>query len=378
MEVSIIGAGIGGLTLALALQKKNIPYQIFESALEIKPIGAGITLANNATQIFKRLEIYDQTENAGHHVTAFALTDKHLKPLATSNLRTFEKMYGVKNIAIKRGALQEVLLDQLSPENIHLNKQLTKIEEKASNLQVHFADNSHEEVQFLIGADGIHSAVRNCWLPPSEVRRPKQVCWRGMTSFILEREDNHMLKEAWGLGTRFGFVQVDEKTVYWYALANYRSDFEKEYAQVDLVELFKGYHPLVKSLLSSTPKMDIIFNEILDLKPLGSWHGGNVCLMGDAAHATTPNMGQGAGQAVEDAFVLAQCLHNSTTTTEAFVKFESIRRKKALDIVNASWQLGKMAQLSNPLLAGLRNLAMRLVPDSLGQKRNRKIFDLNY
>jgi 2-polyprenyl-6-methoxyphenol hydroxylase-like FAD-dependent oxidoreductase len=115
-----------------------------------------------------------------------------------------------------------------------------------------------------------------------------------------------------------------------------------------------------------------------DLEILETWHKGKICLMGDAAHATTPNMGQGANQAIESAWVLADCLAKEAGYKTAFETYQNIRQTKATQIVKMSWQIGKMAHLKNPILIAFRNAMARMTPASIGRKQLGKLFELNY
>lgn len=115
--------------------------------------------------------------------------------------------------------------------------------------------------------------------------------------------------------------------------------------------------------------------EMTDLEPISNWSKDKVCLMGDAAHATTPNMGQGACQAIEDAYVLAACLEKDEPN-EAFAVFQKLRLKKAHQVVKTSWMIGKMAHIENPVLRGLRNQMMRMTPTSVSRKQSGQIFEL--
>ena len=115
----------------------------------------------------------------------------------------------------------------------------------------------------------------------------------------------------------------------------------------------------------------------MDLKPIKKWQSENVCLIGDAAHATTPNLGQGACQAIEDAYVLGKLLDNGSAIENTFKEYEIVRRKKVNKIVNTSWILGKVAHWSNPLLVWVRNTSLRITPSSVNKKQMNEIFELN-
>lgn len=371
--VNIIGAGIGGLTTALTLKQRGLNVNIFESSAEIKPVGAGIILANNAMQVFQKLGIQDKIEKAGNKISFMKITDDQLKPLSVVNLSEYEQKYSVSNISIHRGELQKILVNEIGFDNINLSKRLSKIE-KNRLFKLTFEDNSTIESKVVIGADGIKSVVRNQLFEKSTLRNPNQICWRGICETDLPQKYHNELNEAWGKGKRFGFVKISDKKVYWYALANSKN---VEISDVNLKEIFSEFHSDILNILLATKKEQIIVSDIFDLKPIDKWQSENICLVGDAAHATTPNLGQGACQAIEDAYVLGKLLDNGMPIENTFKAYEKLRRKKAHTIVNTSWTVGKMAHIENSFGIWLRNFIMKNIPKSANKKQMDTIFNLN-
>lgn len=290
MKIVIIGGGIGGLTTALALKQNGKEVTVYESATEIKPVGAGIVMANNAMQVFEKLGVRKKIESAGHKISNIKITDTQLNTIATSDLTKFETKYGVYNVAIHRAELQKILANEIGSQNIQLSKRLLKTEQK-SNFKLTFDDNTSINADIVIGADGIKSTIRNeLFGNGGTIRDTKQRCWRGVTEFDWTSKYNHEAFEAWGKGKRFGFVKISHKKVYWFAVIN--ETLRKD--NVSITELFKDFHPEIVKIISETQNDKIIFNDIIDLQPINQWQKGKVCLIGDAAHATTPNMGQGS------------------------------------------------------------------------------------
>lgn len=373
MKIAIIGGGIGGLTTALALQKNNLDITIYESAPEIKPVGAGIIMANNAMQVFDKLGIRNKIEKAGHKISTIKITDPQLKTLSEVPLNKFELQYGVHNIAIHRGKLQMILAEEIGFENIKLSKRLSKIEQR-NGYQLTFEDGTTAIADVVIGADGIKSVVRNQILNIGKIRTANQKCWRGVSEIDWTKKYSHQAYEAWGKGKRFGFVRINDQQVYWYAVANENLVKNPE----NPAELFTEFNSEVPGMILETPKEKIFVNDIIDLEPISQWQKDRVCLIGDAAHATTPNMGQGACQAIEDAYIIGKLFGEGKSVEEVFMQYEKLRIKKAHYIVNTSSTIGKVSHYENSLAVWLRNTLLKATPSSTNEKQMEKVFDISY
>ncbi|MEL6925338.1 MAG: FAD-dependent monooxygenase, partial [Bacteroidota bacterium] len=362
-KITIIGAGIGGLTTAIALEQKGYEVHLFEAFAKMKRLGAGIVLANNAMQVYRRLGLQSIIEKAGNRIDALKVVDENLEVMTQVQVKQFKQKIGVNYVAIHRGDLQEVLLRQLKRTQLHLGKRLQNVEENEDGVYLSFEDGGTHRCDALLAADGIHSRVREQLFPASTVRSAGQTCWRGVAKITLPQPYAHVVSESWGMGTRFGLVPLQHKECYWFAVANYRTDFRKDFADKKLTDILTDYHPLVHEVIRATPADQILLNELNDLAPMSRWHTNRVCLVGDAAHATTPNMGQGACQAIEDALAISICLEQSTDLAKAFKQFQSLRMKKANDIIRQSWQIGKLAHLPKGFKRNMRNAVLRLTPE---------------
>jgi|TARA_B110000259_G_C13993045_1_gene393302 2-polyprenyl-6-methoxyphenol hydroxylase-like FAD-dependent oxidoreductase len=374
MNIDIIGAGIGGLTTAIALEQKGIKTRIFEQAEQIKPVGAGIILANNAMQVYEKLGLRKEIEENGNPISSMNITKPNLNTLSKIDLTYFEQKHKTKNIAIHRGTLQQILIDKLKSTEINLDHKLTSIVENTNGYFLKFQNGEQIQSSTVLGADGLNSIVRQNLFPNNSIRNANQICWRGITECELPIKFRNELNEAWGKSERFGFVQIAENKIYWYALKSFKKN-TNEFSINNLEQYFGDYSSVIKDIIKSTKKEHINTAEISDLKPTNIWFKENVCLIGDSAHATTPNMGQGACQAIEDAFVLSECLHKYEIS-KAFSEYQKLRLPKAHQVVKASWLVGKMAHLKNPILIGLRNQMLRLTPTSVNRKQNEQIFQL--
>ncbi|MBV8326484.1 FAD-dependent monooxygenase [Chryseobacterium sp.] len=367
--ISIIGAGIGGLALGNVLKQHHFDFTIYEAAQEIKPLGAGIMMAVNAMQIFDKLGLKEKIEQAGNKIHRITITNESLRPISKTEIPELEKKYNSCNVAIHRAELQKILAENIGREHIRLNHSLQKIEKKGQ-YQMTFENGTEAESKIVFGADGIKSSVRNQVFKNATIRSTGQKCWRGLLTFDLPEKYHHGAVELWGKGKRFGFVKISDKKVYWYACIN-----EKSFSpDSDIADIFSDFNALILNIIEATSKENIICNEIADLSPIPKWYSENLCLIGDAAHATTPNMGQGACQAIEDAYIIGRLLEKSSDFDAVFESFQKIRRKKVDYIVNTSRSIGKISQWEKGNT--LRNFFMGLIPESTNQKIAQRVIEL--
>ncbi len=234
-----------------------------------------------------------------------------------------------------------------------------------------FEDGTIEKHEYLVGADGIHSIVRRELFHENELREAGQLCWRGVTRFDLQTAYHHAVNEAWGKGKRFGFVRLNDQMVYWYFL------IKDKYANknTDILPLLQDFNPVIPQIVQATPRESWFISPIVDLKPIRKWNIPQACLVGDAAHATTPNLGQGACQAIEDAYVIGKLLQQHTIE-KALNSYPGLRMEKANYIVKASWQIGNLAHLENNFSIWIRNGILKAMPASINNKQLEKIFAL--
>jgi 2-polyprenyl-6-methoxyphenol hydroxylase-like FAD-dependent oxidoreductase len=243
---------------------------------------------------------------------------------------------------------------------------------------LYFEDGTTHATDYLIACDGVHSTVRKKLLPQSQTRYSGYTCWRA----VIDTPSNLKLyetSETWGKGSRFGIVPLANEKLYWFACINAQKNdpLLREYKVPDLLTYFSNYHAPVSDILKRTKNEQLIWGDIIDLKPLKKFAFGKIVLAGDAAHATTPNMGQGACMAIEDAAVLSNCLDEYSTVEEAFEKFEEKRIPRTTKIVNDSWTIGKVAQLENGILTSLRNTMIRFTPPSVSERQVKFLTDVS-
>lgn len=366
----IIGGGIGGLTAAIALRRAGVEVTVYERATELKEVGAGIALASNAMKVFAALGL-------GDRITSLGL------PLASGAIRTWKGDAIVRaadeaarfmNVCVHRADLQRVLAEALGQEHLRLGYECVGFQDGSGGVMAEFGNGEVVRADFLVGADGLHSVVRTQLHGAERPRYSGYTAWRGVTTFKGEMTTS----ESWGRGKRFGIVPLGRGRVYWFA-TKHAPEGQPEHPQGrkrELLDLFKGWHPPIADLIEATDTEAILRHDLYDRKPLKRvWGRGHVTLLGDAAHPTTPNLGQGACQAIEDALVLAQQLRGTTDIIAVLRRYEAQRLPRTAYITNLSWTIGKISQLENPVLCWLRNTAFRAVPVGVQIKQLKKVVE---
>lgn len=369
--ITILGGGIAGLTTSIALKKIGINTVIFEASAKIAAVGAGLGVGVNAIKALRTLGLDEEIIQQGKSLNTFSIRDQKGKVVSKT-------IFGENNLAIHRANLYNVLLSKIDSQSIHLGKRVKIIENLSTGVRLLFEDGTVHHTNYLIVADGVNSVARQMLLSNAKPRYAGYTCWRA----VIDSDSIQNLEptETWGKNGRFGMVPLAENKIYWFACINALQNDPKfkKYAISDLVKHFADYHSPIPEILLRTKNEDLIHNDIVDLAPLRQFAHGRIVLIGDAAHATTPNMGQGACQAIEDAVVLGKSLTEESTVELAFKKFETQRLKRTKWIIETSNRIGKVAQLENPFIIRIRNLFMRLIPDSIKNKQFNKINDITF
>ena len=379
-RIAIIGGGIAGLTAAIALRKLSFRPTIFESAPEIKALGAGLVLAANAIKALERIGIADKIIPAGQLLETFSILDQDGLPITVADSQVLSDRYGANNFAIHRSELHRILLQATGDLDIMTGKRALEVRQDEESATLYFQDGTQFTADAVLIADGIHSAIRQQLAPNSQPRYAGYTCWRA----VIQNPgiDWSGSSETWASAGRFGIVPLKHQQLYWFLCINApQNDATMRAVTVqDLAARFKHHHAPIPQILNATRNEQLIHNDIIDLEPVKKFAYGRVLLLGDAAHATTPNMGQGACQAIEDAAVLLDQWEKmpEVLPAEVFSHFETRRLKRTHSIVNRSWSLGKIAQWSNPLAITLRNGLFRRIPASLNERQLAEMYRVDF
>lgn len=381
-RIVIVGAGIGGLTAAIALRAAGFDVQVHERAAEIKPVGAGLTIQPNAMSALRRMGLGAAVERAGAPLRAGAVMRQDGSPLMSlpdALVAELLQALGVGIVGIHRATLHALLLDAVGRDNVHLGRPCLGFRQEGERVRVRFAD-GEIECAALIGADGIHSAVRAELHGASEPRYAGYTSFRGVTSDRCGLPEGFG-GELWGRGQRFGGCCIDGQRFYWFCTLNAPAEqkYESpEQQKVALLARFAGFVPYVPALIESTPEGAILRTDISDRPPLSRWGRGSVTLLGDAAHAMTPNLGQGACQAIEDALVLAHELQHAPSIDSGLRAYEAARTARANAVVVTARRLGAIGQWQSPLACWFRDGLFARMPISATKRQLQDAWRLPY
>ncbi|MFP2895499.1 FAD-dependent monooxygenase [Corallococcus sp. 4LFB] len=370
-HVLIAGAGIGGLTLACALRRAGVRATVFERAEALRPVGAGITVQMNASVALRRIGLCDAVVAEGERAEDSRILDPTGARITGVDVRSVQEALDAPMVSIHRARLQAVLRAHAGPEEaVRLGVSVTGFQDDGARVTVTLSDGGTVRGDVLVGADGLHSAVRAGLLGERPTRYSGYTSWRGVCPASDLVKPGHFT-ETWGPGARFGIVPIGHGEVYWYATLNAPQGAQDAPGQTLalLQERFAGWHAPIARVLAATPPERVLRTDIHDRPPVRSWSRGRVTLLGDAAHPMTPNLGQGGCQAIEDGVVLGECLTAPGSVEDALKAYESRRVRRANALVVMSWRMGRLAQWESPAARFVRDALFRRVPESAARRQ---------
>ena len=360
--VLIVGGGIAGLATAAALTESGIACEVVERTESWAPIGAGIVLGVNAMRVMRGLGLDTAVDAAGARLAQGALTNHHGEALQKTDFSHLEPELG-PTVALHRAALHSILMEAIPNVNITLGTSIESFKQNEECVEVRLTNGLERRYGLVLGADGLRSRVRELMFDDERIQYSGYTCWRLVTSVPVERTE---MCEMWGAGKRFGIVPIGKERVYCFAVANSpRGAPDPATGRVERFrERFSGFGGRVPEILDSVRSPDDLIHNDLEELAEGPWHDGRLLLIGDAAHALTPNMGQGAAMALEDSMVLAEILREGASAKEIGPRFQARRAPRVQWVQDQSRRVGRIAQIEGALVRGLRNTALRAMPNS--------------
>ena len=342
---------------------------MLERSPHLQAVGGGITIWFNGVAGLDRLGLADAIEAVGERLEFQEMRTWRNSTLFEIPIGDLVRANGLRPpLVVRRPDLLRTLTEALDDGVVRAGVGCTGFEQDADGVTVQLSDGSSERAAVLVAADGIDSEIRAALLPDAQPRFSGYQYLRAVTDFEDARVPVGRLVFTFGRGDRFGINACDGWT-YWFAVIVAPPGTEDSALgrKRDLLERFADFPPPICDYIDATPESSIGRVDTRDLDPLSSWTSGRVTLIGDAAHATTPNMARGAGEAVEDAVALARELASAGTLEDggrveaALRAFEAERRPAATKVQKTARRIGKTASWRNPVACAFRDQLMRRV-----------------
>jgi 2-polyprenyl-6-methoxyphenol hydroxylase-like FAD-dependent oxidoreductase len=374
----VIGAGLSGLATAAALRHAGVPTTVFEQAKEMRPVGAIIGVAANAASALERIGQAKLVDEACIPVQRLDYLSWAGRELAYMPIAEVARKLGTRTFIALRADIQLGLLDSMPGDALELESACVGFEQDDAGVTARFADGREERGLVLIGADGIRSVVR-AGLRHDEPRYAGYSGWRGIAAMDPQPLPPGAAKQVLGSGRTFGAFGLTGGRVYWWASMRMpagRGD-SPDGRKADVQTTFRGAPSLVGQVIEATPESAILRNDIFDRPPVEEWGRGRVTLVGDAAHATTPNTGEGGSHAVLDGVWVGERLSaiksqlgDRSAVRSALEGFEKVRIPETADVVNRAAEIGEFLHKTNPIMCLVRDqIFYRATPQRIWRKR---------
>jgi len=354
-RIIIIGAGIGGLAAALALQRRGFRVSVHEKARQIRELGAGVIITANARRALRDLDIDDKLEAISGTFSVFHTchyaTGEVLRAVTNEDIRL---KVGLSSLGVHRGDLHTLLMEAVlknDPDCLHANSEFVRLEQDDTGVTVELANGRSERADVLVGADGNVSAVRSFMFPQEPPKFAGQVAFRSLIPHELVPESLKRRVSVMSAGpgryllsyplrrgaimNLVGLVQSPSWEAEGWSIPATKEEFAKA---------FEGYEPDLLQLIDNIPEGQVFKWGLRDREPLATWTVGRVTMLGDAAHPMTPFLGQGACMAIEDGLLLGRAFAASTSATEALTRYEAARRPRGTLVQLSSREEGQTLQ----------------------------------
>ncbi|MQY09275.1 FAD-dependent monooxygenase [Actinomadura macrotermitis] len=355
----VVGGGIGGLAAAAALAGRGWQVRVLERAAEFGEVGAGLSLWANGTRALDTLGLGTAVRAHSAPETEAGIRDRRGRWLARTDTAELARRHGAV-VMVHRATLLDILREALPQDALRAGVAVTRVRADGPQAEV-VHDGGVMRADLVVGADGIRSAVRRSLWP--DAPGPRYAGYTAWRTVVTPGRALQAGGESWGRGERLGLATLPDGRVYLYGVASVPAGGRS--ADGELAELrrrFGRWHDPIPALLDAAVEEQVMRHDIVDLPPLASFATGRAALLGDAAHAMTPNLGQGANQALEDAVTLAALLDAHPHVPDALAAYDRERRPRTQKIAARSRRIGAVAHWASPPAVAVRDAAVRLTP----------------
>ncbi|MGH8877112.1 MAG: FAD-dependent monooxygenase [Stackebrandtia sp.] len=370
----VVGAGIGGLTAAVALRRAGWRVEVFERSAELGEVGAAVLMAPNAVKALRVLGLGPRLDEAACPLDGLESRSRGGRRITGVDAEMLKDRYGAGLHNIHRAVLHRILRNELPEEAIHTGYNAIAVADGATGASVSFdgpGGRVSHGADLVVVADGVGSRLRRVMFP--DYAGPVYAgytVWRGLVPAEQTRVHDvpALLSETWGRGARFGIAPIGDGRTYWYAFETAPPGIEHHHSAPALAARFDGWHYPIPDLIVATPNDSLLRGDVYYLpEPLPSFTKGRVVLLGDAAHAVTPDIGQGACLSIEDGVVLAAMLAQESVPA-ALRSYDTARRPRTHALARQSGKIGRMLMNPNRIAAGVRDASATVLPASLAMK----------
>lgn len=355
----VVGAGIAGLTAAVALRQRGWQVEVLERAGEVGPAGSGLSLWPNGLRGLDTVGVGPAVREQALSATEAGMRDPSGRWLARTDISGVRDRYG-DLVMIHRTDLFEILRDALGDEPVRLGAAVDTVDISENGVRVRHSLGT-SEADLVFGADGINSTVRALHWP--DAAPPVYAGYTAWRSIVRPRTPVTSGGETVGRGDRFGIAPLRDGRVYFYGSATVPAGADSPGGELaELRRRFADWHDPIPDLLAATDQATLLRHDIYELPRLDSYVRGPVALLGDAAHAMTPNLGQGANLAIEDAVTVAALLDRHRDIPSALAEYDRLRRARVEPLQRLSRRMGAALQMSWAPAVVIRDAIMRLTP----------------